>query len=159
VTGGPTTTYAYYPDGSIDTIAWSPVGRELKYEYSLTGQYQTITFPNDQTRAFTYDDQGRLTMFVNQHPVAGTLASFTYDYDSNTSTPTLLGQRTRLTTTIPSQGLTGAVSRYLYDTGYQLTQAGTPAPAPYNSEVDTRTYDAIGNRTTKTVNSTSTAYT
>ena len=93
--------------------------------------------------------------------MAGTLASFTYDYDYDyyTNNPTLLGQRTRLTTTIPSQGLTNAVSRYLYDAGYQLTQAGYPAPAPYNGEVDAWTYDAIGNRTTKTVNGIPTAYT
>ena len=50
------------------------------------------------------------------------------------------------------------MSRYLYDAGYQLTQAGYPAPAPYNGEVDAWTYDAIGNRTTKTVNGTPTAY-
>jgi len=103
VTGGPTTSTTYYPDGSLDNIAWSPVTGDFKYEYALTGLVQTITFPNDQTSSFTTDDQGRLTTLVNQHPMAGTLASFTHGHgtDSNTGNPTRLGQRTRLTSWAP----------------------------------------------------------
>src|SRR5262249_17303858 len=31
VQGGPTTTYGYYPDGSLNTIVWSPVAGQFKY--------------------------------------------------------------------------------------------------------------------------------
>jgi len=35
VQGGPTASYAYYPDGSLDTIAWTPVAGQFKYRYGL----------------------------------------------------------------------------------------------------------------------------
>ena len=156
VQGGPTTTYAYYPDGSLDTIDWSPVTGQFKYAYMLNGQYDAITFPNGQTRSYGYDDQGRLTALANVHPTAGTLASFAYGYDVDPQTQqaTLLGQRTSLAMTIPSQSLTNATSTYRYDADYQLIQADYPTPAPYNGEVHGWTYDAIGNRLTNTVNGT-----
>ncbi len=161
VAGGPTTTYAYYPDGSLHTIDWTPVTGQFTYAYTLAGQVQTITFPNGQTRSSSYDDQGRLSQLANVHPTAGTLASFVYGYDLNPQTqqPTLLGQRTSLSMTIPSQGLTNAASSYRYDNDYQLTQANYPAPAPYNGEVHGWTYDAIGNRLTNTVNGVPQTYT
>ncbi len=161
VSSGPTTTYAYYPDGSLHTITWSPVAGQFTYAYTLAGQYQTITFPNGQTRSTSYDDQGRLTGLANVHPTAGTLASFGYGYDLDPQTqqPTLLGQRTSLAMTIPSQSLTSATSTYRYDGSYQLIQANYPTPAPYNGEVHGWTYDAIGNRLTNTVNGVPQSYT
>jgi RHS repeat-associated protein len=161
VSGGPTTTYAYYPDGSLDTIAWSPVAGQFKYAYTLNGQYQTISFPNGQTRGYSYDDQGRLSQLANLHPTAGTLAAYAYGYDIDPQTqqPTLLGQRTSMSLTVPSQGLTSAQSTYLYDADYQLTRANYPAPAPYNGEVHAWTYDALGNRLTNTVNGVPQTYT
>jgi RHS repeat-associated protein len=161
VQGGPTTTYGYYPDGSLHTIDWSPVTGQFTYAYALTGQYQTITLPNGQTRSYGYDDQGRLAQLGNVHPTAGTLASFAYGYDLDPQTqqPTLLGQRTSVSMTIPSQGLTNATSSYRYDNDYQLTQASYPSVAPYNGEVHAWTYDAIGNRLTNTVNGVPQTYT
>jgi YD repeat-containing protein len=160
VQSGPATTYAYNPDDSLHTIAWSLVAGQFKYVYTLNGQYQTITLPNGQTRGYTYDDQGRLTELANVHPTAGTLAAYAYGYDIDPQTqqPTLLGQRTSMSLTIPSQGLTSAQSTYLYDPAYQLTQANYPAPAPYNGEVHAWTCDGIGNRLTNTVNAASQAY-
>src|SRR5262249_23978035 len=61
VQGGPTTTSGYYPDGSLNTISWSPVAGQFKYYYRLNGQYSSIAFPNGQMRSFSYDDQDRLT--------------------------------------------------------------------------------------------------
>jgi hypothetical protein len=72
VQGGPTSTYAYYPDGSLNTIDWTPVAGQFKYRYTLPGQYESVTFPNGQTRGFSYDDQGRVTQLSNLDPVAGT---------------------------------------------------------------------------------------
>ena len=64
ISGGPTTTYSYYPDGSLNTIQWTPVAGQFKYAYTLGGEYGTITFPSGQTRSYSYDDQGRLTQLA-----------------------------------------------------------------------------------------------
>ena len=107
VQSGPTQTYSYYPDGSLDTITWSVVAGNFKYTYTPTGQYQEITFPNGQKRDYTYDDQGRLTQLSNTLG-ATTLASFAYGYDHDwaSGSDTMLGQRTTMTATVPAQGLT-----------------------------------------------------
>ncbi len=161
VTGGPTTNYAYYPDGSLNTIAWSPVAGQFKYTYSLAGQYNTITFPNGQHRDYAYDDQGRLTQLANIHPTPGNLATYAYGYDHNwvTDTDTMLGQRTSLTAAVPSQGFAGSVSKYYYDGLYQLNRVDYPNVAPLNGEVHSWTYDDIGNRLTHTINATKQTYT
>jgi RHS repeat-associated protein len=155
VSGGPTTTYAYYPDGSLNTIQWTPVAGLFKYAYRLNGQYDTITMPNGQTRSYAYDDQGRLTQLTNTHPTAGTLAAYGYGYDVNNlagGAMTMLGQRTSMTATVPSQNFNAAVTRYGYDNAYQLTQAEYPSGPIFNGEVHNWTYDAIGNRLTSAVN-------
>lgn len=144
--GGVATTNAYNSDGSLDSLQWSPVTGSLTWDYTSRGQYDTVTFPNGQERAYLYDDQGRLTNLSNTLG-ATTLASFSYGYDVDlTGQPTLLGQRTSQTSTLPAQGLAGALTRYGYDPLYQLTRAEYPAAAPFNAEVHTWTYDGIGNR-------------
>jgi RHS repeat-associated protein len=161
VQNGPTASYAYYPDGSLNTIAWTPVAGQFKYRYGMNAQYQSITFPNGQTRNYSYDDQGRLSQLSNLDPVAGNIATYGYEYDRNhyTGADTMLGQRTSLTSTVPSQGLSAALTKYYYDNLYQLSKVDYPAGAPWNGEVHSWTYDAIGNRLTNTVNSTTQTYT
>lgn len=160
VTGGPTATYAYYPDGSLNTIAWTPVSGNFKYRYSLTGQYQSLTYPNGGTRNYTYDDQGRLTQLTNLDPVAGNLATYAYGYDYNYTTGqnTMLGQRSSMTATVPSQNLTSHLFKYEYDPLYQLKKVTYPNVTPFSGEVDSWTYDAIGNRLTNTVNGSTQTY-
>ena len=147
VSGGPTATYAYHSDGSLRTIAWSVMPGEFRYTYRPSGQYETITMPSGQTRSYTYDAQGRLTGLANAHPVAGDLGTFAYGYDLDhaTGTPTMLGQRVSMTRA-------GAETKYFYDGSYQLTRADYPNAAPFNGEIASWTYDAIGNRLTSTVN-------
>ena len=161
VQSGPTATYTYYPDGSLDTIAWSPVAGSFKYRYTLPGQYQSITFPNNQTRNFTYDDQGRLTQLTNLVSGGGNLATYAYGYDLNYTTGqyTMLGQRVSLTATVPSQGLNNHLFKYEYDSLYELNKVTYPNVTPFNAEVDSWTYDAIGNRLTNTVNGVTANYT
>jgi RHS repeat-associated protein len=161
VQGGPSATYAYYPDGSLNTINWTPVAGQFKYRYTLPGQYQSITFPNGQTRNYSYDDQGRLLELSNLDPVAGNLATYGYAYDRDhyTGTDTMLGQRTGLTSNVPAQGLSAALTKYYYDNLYQLNKVDYPTGAPWNGEVHSWTYDAIGNRLTNTVNAATQTYT
>lgn len=156
---GPTATYGYHGDGALHTVAWTPVSGLFDWAYTLRGQYDTVTFPSGQQRAYAYDDQGRLTT-LNNTLGASTLASFSYGYDVDLAgLPTLLGQRTSQSSTLPAQGLSGALTRYGYDPLYQLTRVEYPAAAPFNSEVHTWTYDRIGNRETKGVGANVQTYT
>lgn len=158
--GGPTTTYGYHPDGSVWTLNWTPVGGSFSYFYLLNGQHERVSFPNGQTRNYSYDDQGRLTQITNA--LGATTLSATgygYDVDPQTGQATLLGQRTTQTVTLPHQGLSAVQVGYGYDALYQLTLAQYPAPAPFNGELHGWAYDGIGNRTTQTVNGTPQTYT
>lgn len=152
VAGGAVSTYDYYPDGGLRTIAWSPVSGTFRYDYTLNGQPQAITYPNGQTRTYAYDQQGRPTSVTNAHPVAGLLASFSYGYDVDpfTSQANLLGVRTAITANVPALGLTNAVTNLGYDSRYQLTRVDYPSAAPYSGVSSTWSYDAAGLRTSAT---------
>ncbi|MBV9497559.1 MAG: transglycosylase SLT domain-containing protein [Acidobacteria bacterium] len=161
LSGGPTSTYGYYTDSSPRTIQWSPLSGSFQYTYRPNGQMESITFPNGQSRQFGYDEQARLTLVDNVHPTAGHLATFAYGYDVDNATglPTMLGERTRITATIPSQGLSAADTRFYYDALYRLTRADYPVAGALNGDTHSWTYDAIGNRLTATVNTTTRTYT
>ncbi len=154
VQSGPSVTYTYYPDGSVNTMVWSAAAGQFKYSYLLTGVTSGLTLPNGGSRAFTYDNQGRLTQTTNLAPGGQSLATFTYGYDVDHSTGlnTKLGQRTSVTTTTTSPGWSGKLTKYEYDSLYQLKKVTYPNVAPYNGEVDSWTYDSIGNRLTNTIN-------
>jgi trimeric autotransporter adhesin len=160
VASGPTATHTYYPDGSLNTIAWSPVGGLFKYAYTPRGQYERITFPNGQARTYAYDGQGRLTQLANALG-ATNLATYgyTYDVDWASGQNTMLGQRVSMTATVPSQGFSGAQTKYSYDPLYQLVKAEYPSGAPFNAETHQWSYDAIGNRLTNQVNAAIQSYT
>jgi uncharacterized protein RhaS with RHS repeats len=161
VVGGANAAYTYYPDGALDTIQWSRVTGAFKYSYDLDRRIQELDFPNAQHRNYTYDAQGRLVQLANVHPTAGNIATYAYGYDvaNSTGLAGILGQRTTLTSTVPSQGLAGALTKYYYDRDYQLTGADYPSALPFNGEVDRWTYDAIGNRVTATVNGVGSTFT
>ncbi len=161
VAGGPTAAYGYYPDSSLRAIQWTPVAGEFRYEYTLAGQQRRLTFPNGQTRNFDYDDQGRLIQLANLDPVAGTIAAHAYGYDRNQGTGQYdeLGQRVYVTATVPSLGLAGHVTKYEYDALSQLNRVTYPNVSPFNGEVDSWTYDPIGNRLSTVVNGAPQAYT
>ncbi len=161
VDGGPTTDYTYYPDGSMNTITWSLVSGQFKYHYTPDGQYATVSFPNGQSRNYSYDWAGRLLQLANLHPTTGNLATYSYGYDVDWATglKTRKGQRTSMTADVPAQSLSGALTKYYYDVHYQLTGADYPSAAPFNGEVARWAYDAIGNRTSETVNGVTANYT
>ena len=154
VQSGPSTTYTYYPDGRPNTIVWSPVAGSFKYRYTLTGRYQSVTFPNGATRNYSYDNQERVTNLTNLASGGTNRATYSYAYDHNWTTglDTMLGQRTSLTATVPSQSLSNSLFRFEYDSLYRLAKVTYPNVAPWSGEVDSWTYDALGNRTSQTVN-------
>lgn len=124
---------------------------EVEISYNSRGQYDAITFRNGMVRNYDYDDQGRLTMIDNAHPIAGTVAKFAYayDYDWTTSTYTALGQRHRVDVTAPNiyANQVEGLYKYRYDGNYQLLQVDGPS-----STWEKWTYDGIGNRLTRQTN-------
>ena len=160
VVGGPVTDYTYYADGSVQTISWTRIPGTFTFTYRLDGGYQQILMPNGQHRDFAFDDQGRLTQIANIHPTVGNLATYDYGYDVDYGTGqyTRLGQRTSMTANVPAQGFSGSLTKYYFDTAFQLIQTDYPNVAPFGGEVDSWSYDAIGRRISDTVNGNSVPY-
>ena len=97
---------------------------------------------------------------ANIHPSAGNLATYGYGYDVDNTTgqSSMLGQRSSLTATVPPQNFNNSLTKYYYDSNYQLTRSDYPNVAPFSAETDSWTYDAIGNRLTNTVNASTQNY-
>lgn len=143
---GQTATVSYTYDSAfrVSTIHWSPASGDFTISYKPSGQYDTITYPNGQTRTFSYDNQGRVTQVANAHPLTGNIVTFDYGYDHDwvTNTDTILGQRTSVTASYGGQP--PGITQYRYDNLYQLTRADFPS-----NTWESWTYDAIGNRTAR----------
>jgi RHS repeat-associated protein len=154
VVGGAVTTLEYYPDASLRSLGWSPVSGTFHYDYDLSGRLQKIAFPNGQTREYSYDGQGRLTQLANRHPAAGDLAVFAYGYDVDPASglPTSLGNRTTVTTTMPSLSIAGTVAAFAYDNRDFLSAASYPATAAYAGLSESWSYDGEGNRLQSVIN-------
>jgi RHS repeat-associated protein len=63
----------------------------------------------------------------------------------------LLGLRTAVTASVPSQGYSSSQTRFAYDTDYQLTSASYPAGTLVGAENDSWTYNPIGTRHSATI--------
>jgi RHS repeat-associated protein len=130
------------------TWSWIP-NTPFIFNYTPTGQYSSVTFPNGQQRRFTYDNQDRLTNITNTSPAGNPIASFdyAYDYDWQTNTYSMRGQRTSVAVAAPGAGnITSGLTKYSYDAAYQLVRADYP-----DNTYEAWTYDAIGNRTSKRI--------
>jgi RHS repeat-associated protein len=129
----------------ITSIAWSWIpGQPFTISYVPSG-YSRITYPNGQTRVFSYDHQGRLTNITNNDPQGNFMASFDYGYDHDwiAGTDTMLGPRTSVNVAaIGGTFLETGLTKYSYDLLYQLGRQDHP-----NGTFETWSYDAIGNRT------------
>ena len=92
-------------------MAWGGGPNTFTFDYNALGLYNTITFPNGQTREFAYDDQGRLMQIANRHPWTGEIATFaySYDFDWNSNAYSMLGQRTSVTVTGPGSAFRGSI--------------------------------------------------
>lgn len=151
-TTGTTQTVSFAHDifGRLVGQTWSWVpNAAFSFSYTATGQYSLMTFPNGQQRRFSYDNQGRLTNITNASPSGNTIASFdyAYDYDWQTGTYSMRGQRTSVAVAAPgAANIISGLTKYSYDTAYQLVRADYP-----DNSYDAWTYDAIGNRVSKRI--------
>ena len=144
-----TATYAYFSDDSLKQITWSAMTARRTCSRLLTtgGRRTNLTFPTGQRRDYTYDEQGRLLSLVNrtsQSLPIGNLATYNYSYDVNQATGAYdrKGQRVGMTATVPSLGSYDGLTKYEYDSDYQLTKRTFP-----QGTSTTWAYDAVGNRT------------
>jgi RHS repeat-associated protein len=138
-------SYGFGANGQVTSETWSWLpSAPFTFDYTPTGRYNSITFPNGQQRRFTYDNQDRLASIDNIAPDAQTIASFAYayDYDWQTSSYSMRGQRTSVFVTAPNApNVASGLTKYSYDALYQLTRADYP-----DNTFEAWTYDAVGNR-------------
>jgi len=149
-TGSPqSVSFGYDPTGRVTSETWNWLSGQFIFSYTPTGQYSQITFPNNQQRRFTYDDQDRLTNISNTSPGGGVIAAFDYAYDYNwqANDYSMRGQRTSVSVIAPSAAnIVSGLTKYSYDASYQLVRADYP-----NNTFDAWTYDASGNRLSRRV--------
>ena len=122
-----------------------------RFGYDDVGRRTSTTYPNGVTQTITYNSGGHQTSITAKLGTT-TLTGFTYTSAQGTSDRTL-----RQTVTVAHEA-NNTVS-YSYDTLNRLTGATTKNSA--GTTVDTRSwaYDQASNRTSQTINGTTTSYT
>jgi len=133
-----TTTYAY--DDLNRMVSVSDATGETTYTYDAVGNLASKTTPNGVTTVYTYDTLNRLTQVSNTGP-GGLISSYTY---------TLGPAGNRLKVVEDGPATTGRTVTYAYDVLYRLTQETIDEVGTVNDVTISYTYDAVGNRRTKT---------
>ena len=96
--------------------------------YDLAGRRTTLSYPNEVSTSYAYNEASFLTGLVARDSQQTTINSFTY-------TPDGMGNRTSMTDLVGQHN-------YTYDNIYQLTQA-----THLNMATEQFGYDAVGNKT------------
>jgi RHS repeat-associated protein len=127
--GSLTVTYAYDDANRLLTVTdWA--SRVTTYNYDTDGRMGGITLPNGVVTTYGYDNAGHVSSLDHMNG-ATTIAAFDYTFDK-------LGNRKTKVTPAGTES-------YLYDELYRITNVTYP-----NSATASYTYDATGNRLTKT---------
>ena len=132
--------YTYYGDGSVHTLANSLNGTLIdsyNYVYDANGN-MTQKLDETGTTIYTYTNMNQLWTVTEPNKVT------TYEYDK-------AGNRMTATITTPASGgnpATTSTAVYGYDTRYRLTSVTTTDPA--GQSVASYSYDANGNRISRT---------
>lgn len=171
LSGGKINSYAYDAVGNL--TSHSDVGGGMSYQYNqvnlLTkatepdGQFTTFTYdpadrrnvttyPNSVTQDADYDASGRLTRLVGKTQAGIVLTDFTYTYaDPFTNADTDLRQTVR--------DKDGRLTDYDYGASNRLIHARTTTSAGAQGSDYQYAYDPAGNRTSRTIDGATTAYT
>jgi RHS repeat-associated protein len=139
-----TTTYAYDAlNRPVDVTDAN--GGVITYTYDNVGNRASVVYPNGTVAEYTYDALNRLTHLENRRSSEEVISSYSYSLGP-------AGNRLSVTED------TGRVVNYSYDSLYRLRREEITDAVLGNDTIE-YTYDAFGNRLTKTHSSGTTTYT
>jgi RHS repeat-associated protein len=121
-----------------------PNGGVTTYSYDKVGNRKSVTYPNGTMTEYFYNTLNRLTRLENRKSNGMLISSYFY-------TLGLSGNRVKVTEN------SGRAVDYAYDGTYKLTQETINDP-DFGLKTISYTYDAVGNRLTKTDNGVITNY-
>jgi RHS repeat-associated protein len=119
-------------------------GGVTTYSYDPAGNRISVQHPNGTRTNYTHNTVNRLTALEHRSPLNAVIAGYTYTLDAK-------GRRTSLTET------SGRTVTYTYDVLSRL-QSETIVDAAAGNHTLSYTYDAVGNRLTKTEDGNTTNY-
>ncbi len=147
-TASGTTTYTYDERNRLDLVKLNGI-LQANYDYDAVSNLTQTTFGNGTRENRSYDTLNRLTMLETKRLSDNVqLSKYVYTLDK-------VGNRTAVTELQNGQSRNLA---YTYDDLYRLT-GETITDASNGNRTSAYVYDKVGNRLTKIVNGTTTAYT
>ncbi|WP_458412186.1 RHS repeat domain-containing protein [Schinkia sp. CFF1] len=143
-----------YPDGSLVNYDYDSMGRLQKvtdadqasttYKYDILGNVTEKLLPNGMKTEYSYDALSRLNSMTNKDNKGKVVDAYNYAYDA-------VGNKTSIERKHQGDGLLSSVldpneptegmTKYQYDSLYQLTEVTNP-----NKTVEKYFYDKLGNR-------------
>ncbi|MEJ6950101.1 putative Ig domain-containing protein [Natronospora cellulosivora (SeqCode)] len=139
-----TTEYIYDELNRLLTVIDNEKG-ETNYSYDENGLRSAIEYPNGTITEYTYDGLNRLIELSNKDKNGTIISSYKYTLGD-------AGNRIKV------EENNGRVVEYTYDDLYRLTEENIYHPVEGNNSI-TYTYDAVGNRLSKTEHGISIEYT
>jgi RHS repeat-associated protein len=137
--------YAYDRSGRLNGI-WSPKGDLVSFVYDAGGRLTDKWFPNGVTTQYTWNADNSLAKLVNRYRDAGIFSQHEYTYDE-------VGNRATHAEALAPGLITPY--RYVYDPLNRLVEVRNNATSAL---IEAYSYDALGNRLTKTSGGAVTAY-
>jgi RHS repeat-associated protein len=130
------TRYTYDALNRMASIT-APDGGTTTYAYDSVGNLSATTLPNGIVTTYDYDALHRVTQVESRRGNGDLVASYAYTLDAT-------GRRTQVV-----EGHSGRTVRYDYDALYRLISETVTDPIN-GTNIISYTYDAVGNRLTKT---------
>lgn len=135
--------YTFDALNRLETVTDANAG-VTTYTYDDVGNRASVTYPNGVMTTYTYDDLNRLVYMETANSGAQIINSYSYTLDN-------AGNRTQV------QENNGRIVDYTYDNLYRLI-AEDILDSDNGNQAISYTYDAVGNRLTKTVDGAITSY-
>ncbi len=153
---GGTVSYAYNADNLLTSVT-DPGAAKTTFAYDANNDRTTTTYPNGVTMTDTYSTDssghatGRLARVTGKNSGGTTLTDYNYSYSNGS------GHDTDLRQSVTDTG--SNTTAYTYDPLNRLTEGKTTLNGGGPGNDYKYAYDAAGNRTSQTINSTTTSYT